>query len=243
MSEARDRPVEAVILAGGIGTRLRPYSHIIPKPLVPIHGIPVIEIVLRQLARYDFRKVAITLGYQADLIKAHIADGSRFGLDVSYNLEEKPLGTAAPVANVENLAENFLVLNGDLITTLDYRNLFAYHLESGGSLTIAAHERFVPVEFGVIQGEDGYVSGYVEKPNLQYRVSMGIYTFNRDVLQYIKRGERLDFPNLVLTMLNDGEPVRFYPFEGYWLDIGSGADFERAVDQFPSMRKELLGED
>ena len=234
--------IEAVILAGGFGTRLQPYSHVIPKPLVPLGEIPVIEIVLRQLKRFGFSNVEITLGFQAELFQASLSEGKHLGLDISYTIENSPLGTAGPLAEVNNLDDHFLVLNGDLITTLDYRQLYADHCDSDAILTIAAHERFIPVEFGVIEGSDGIVDGYVEKPNLQYRVSMGIYAFDKRVLEYIQKGERQDFPNLVLKLLSAGEKVRFFPFDGYWLDIGSGRDFELAMDQFPQMKSELLGE-
>lgn len=232
--------IQAVILAGGKGTRLRPYTVLIPKPLVPIHEIPVIEIVLRQLKKWDFNNVAITLGHQAELIKAHFSRGSSLGLNLIYNIEEFPLGTAGPLADLDNLADNFLVLNGDLITTLNFQKLFQDHCEKGADITVAAHERYIPVEFGVIEGQDGIVKDYIEKPDLKYRVSMGIYAFNKSVLKYISRGKRLDFPDLVKRLLAEEAKVNFYPFEGYWLDIGSGKDFERAVDEFPSMKKELL---
>lgn len=234
--------ISAVILAGGEGTRLRPYTQIIPKPLVPIIGTPVIEIVLRQLARFEFRQVAVTLGYEADIIKANFGDGKQLGLNISYNIEENPLGTAGPLAQLDNLADRFLVMNGDLLTTLDFRQLFADHAKSDAILTIAAHERFVPVEYGVIKGENLEVNGYVEKPKLHYLVSMGVYAFNHQVLEYINKGERFDFPDLVHRLLKADEKIRYYPFDGYWLDIGSCAEFDRAVKEFPKMKEQLLGE-
>lgn len=242
-ADARPGGVQAVILAGGVGRRLRPYTELIPKPLVPIAGVPVIEIVLRQLGHFGFRRVTITLGHEAELIRAHCSDGSHLGLELDYSIEETPLGTAGPLANIAGLEENFLVLNGDLITTFDFRNLFEAHCASGAILTIAAHERTIPIEFGIIKGEDGVVGGYIEKPSLLYRVSMGIYAFSRAVLSYITPGERLDFPNLVLRLLAAGQVVRYHSFDGYWLDIGSSADFEKALDEFPSMRVQLLHEE
>lgn len=241
-ADSQPGAVQAVILAGGVGRRLRPYTELIPKPLVPIAGIPVIEIVLRQLGHFGFRRVTITLGHEAELIRAHCSDGSYLGLDLDYSIEDTPLGTAGPLAAIPGLAEQFLVLNGDLITTFDYRSLYAAHCASGALLTIAAHERTIPIEFGIIKGEDGVVGGYIEKPSLLYRVSMGIYAFNRAVLAYITPGERLDFPNLVIRLLEAGQPVRYHPFDGYWLDIGSSSDFEKALDEFPTMRPQLLHE-
>jgi len=197
-------PIEAVVLAGGEGTRLKEWAKIIPKPLVTLDEVPVLEVVLRQLARYGFRNVAVRL---------------------CYFEEESPLGTAGPLGGISGLAEHFLVLNGDLLTTLDFRALFEEHLRGEALLTV-----------------DKRVTGYVEKPSLHYRVSMGIYVFNHGVLNYIERGVRLDFPDLVLRLLEAGEDVRYFPFDGYWLDIGRGEDYERARDDFPRMRKALLGE-
>lgn len=234
--------IQAIILAGGLGSRLRPFTRFIPKPLVSIHGIPVVEIVLRQLYRYNFRRVAMTLGHEAELIRAHIADGTHLGLSITYVEEEAPLGTAGPLAMVDNLADSFLVLNGDLLTDLDFSSFFKSHLENDALLTISTHERRIPVEFGVIRHDsEDYVTGYVEKPNLVYPVSMGVYAFNREVTRYIEPGKRLDFPDLVLRLLDEQRPVRQRRFEGYWLDIGSGADYEQALEDFPRLRERLLG--
>lgn len=231
---------QAVILAGGAGTRLKPYTELIPKPLVPLDGTPVLEIVLRRLARYRFRRVVITVGHKADLIKANFSDGKHLGLDVSYVEEEVPLGTAGPLAELEGLEENFLVLNGDLLTTLNLSRFYETHLRENPILTIAAHDRNVPVEFGIIEGQDYRVTSYVEKPTLRYLVSMGVYAFHRRVLPYLTAGKHLDFPDLVRRLLHAGEEVRYYPFEGYWLDIGCREDYERALEDFPKMKSELL---
>ena len=242
MSDAKSG-IDAVILAGGEGTRLRPYAEHIPKPLVTLEGLPILEIVLRQLARFGFKRIVITIGYEAHLIRANFSDGSRLGLELIYSEENSPLGTAGPLGGIEGLADHFLVLNGDLLTTLDFSLLFKDHLRSKPLLTIAAHERAIPVEFGIIEGSDQDVTGYVEKPTLRYRVSMGIYAFSRKVLKYIQPGVRLDFPDLVLRLLAAEEEVRYFSFDGYWLDIGRGEDYERARDDFPGMKKDLLGKD
>jgi NDP-sugar pyrophosphorylase family protein len=236
--------VQAIILAGGRGMRLRPYTELIPKPLVSIHGMPVVEIVLRQLARHKFRNVVITLGHEAELIRAHFGDGAYLGLNISYVEEEKPLGTAGPLRMVDDLDESFLVLNGDLITDLDFTQFFQQHRQNNSLLTISAHERSIPIEFGVIKHDSEdveKVTGYVEKPNLIYRVSMGVYAFNRAVLKYIPKGRHYDFPDLVQQLLEKDQDVRQIPFEGYWLDIGSGADYERALEEFPDIRDRLIG--
>lgn len=236
-----DAPIEAVILAGGKGRRLRPFTKLIPKPLVTLDGFPVLEIVLRQLARSGFRRVVITLGHEAELIRANFSDGADLGLRISYAEEASPLGTAGPLGRLTGLAEDFLVMNGDLLTTLDFRSLLATHERNGPMLTIAAHERSIPVEFGVIVGSDERVTGFREKPTLHYMVSMGIYAFNAGVLRFIGKGERLDFPDLVLRLLGSGQDVRYLSFSGYWLDIGSGEDYQRAQEDFPGMRELFLG--
>jgi NDP-sugar pyrophosphorylase family protein len=232
--------IQAVILAGGLGTRLLPYTEMIPKPLVPVGGKPVLEIVLHQLRHFGYTNVAITLGHLADLIKANFGDGSSLGLNIEYFKEEKPLGTAGPLNSIGNLAEDFLVLNGDLITTLDFQEFFTDHIKNKADLTIAAHERYIPVDFGVIEGQDGKVANYIEKPNLRYRVSMGIYAFNREVIKHIPQDRHFDFPELVQDLTSKEAKVNYYSFDGYWLDIGSGADYERASAEFESMKGDLL---
>lgn len=237
MSEA----IEAVILAGGKGSRLRPYTRLIPKPLVSIHGIPVIEIVLRQLARSGISSVAITLGHEADLIRAHIGDGSHLNLSVSYVEEDEPLGTAGPLAGVPNLAGSFLVLNSDLITDLDLSGFHTFHKQNEAILSISTYQRTIPVDFGVIRHDDaGEVTGYIEKPRLVYVVSMGVYAFDKSVLEFIEPGKHLDFPDLVLRLIENNRQVQQRLFDGYWLDIGSGKDFERAIEEFPNLRNRLI---
>ena len=233
--------IQAVILAGGEGMRLKPYTKLIPKPLVPLGEMPVLEVVLRQLSRSGFRNVVITVGFEGELIRANFSDGRHLGLRLSYSFEQEPLGTAGPLAVIDGLAEHFLVLNGDLLTTLDLREFFNAHCKQTPMLTIAAHERNVPVEFGIIQGVNRRVHGYVEKPTLRYLVSMGVYAFDRRARAYLEPGERADFPDLVHRLLKDGEEIQYYSFGGYWLDIGCRADYEKALEDFPAMRSDLLG--
>jgi NDP-sugar pyrophosphorylase family protein len=238
-----EHTIQAVILAGGAGARLKPYTEHLPKPLVPIEGVPILEIVLRQLVRFDFRRVVITVGHEADLIRANFSQGAHLGLELSYAQEENPLGTAGPLAGIDNLSEHFLVLNGDLLTTLNLREFFEAHRRAAPVLTIAAHERKIPVEFGIIKGANQIVDGYVEKPVLRYLVSMGVYAFHRRILSYLTPGKRLDFPDLVHRLLAQGEDIHYYPFDGYWLDIGCKSDYEKAIEDFEFMRDKLLGLD
>jgi len=234
--------IQAVILAGGLGSRLRPYTRVIPKPLVSIHGVPIIEIALRQLARSGLERVVVTLGHEADLIRAHLGNGSNLGLKISYAEEESPLGTAGPLATIENLEKDFLVMNSDLITDLDFAEFLTIHQENDAMLTIATHQRTIPIDFGVLRyDENDRITGYLEKPNLMYVVSMGIYAFNKSVLEFIEPGKHLDFPDLVLQLLQKDICVRHHHFDGYWLDIGSGKDYERALEEFPQIRGRIIG--
>ncbi len=235
--------MRAIILAGGKGTRLAPYTTIFPKPLMPIDDVPILEVVLRQLRASGFRRVTLAVGHLAELLVAYFGDGSRLGVEIDYAREDEPLGTAGPLALIPGLDDTFLLMNGDVLTDLDYRELVAYHRRQGGVATIATYRRDVKVDLGVIEVDgDHRLVGYTEKPTLSYRVSMGIYVFEPSVLRYITPGQRLDFPDLVHELLAAGERVNSYPFDGYWLDIGRPDDYQRAVDEFIQRRAELLPE-
>ncbi|HEB65882.1 MAG TPA: nucleotidyltransferase family protein [Chloroflexi bacterium] len=236
--------MKAVILAGGKGARLRPYTKILPKPLMPIDDMPILEILLRQMKRSGLvDEVILTVGYLEELLRAFFRDGERFGLRIRYSFEESPLGTAGPLSLIEGLKQTFLVSNGDVLTTLPFTDLVRYHRESGATATIAMHSRQVKVDLGVLQLDgSNRVTGYIEKPTYNFSVSMGIYVFEPRVLEYIPPNEYLDFPNLVLRMLDAGEKVVGYPFDGYWQDLGRREDYERAVDEFEQMRPQILGE-
>jgi NDP-sugar pyrophosphorylase family protein len=235
--------MKAVILAGGKGTRLKPYTMLFPKPLVPIDDMPILEVVIRQLKFYGFAEVTMAVGHLAELLVAYFGDGSKYGLKIDYSKEDSPLGTVGPLALIPNLMDSFLVMNGDVLTTLDYRDLLAYHRQKGAMATIAMHERCVKIDLGVIEtNEENEVVGYIEKPLYNYRVSMGIYVFDPAILRYIQPGERLDFPDLVQLLLQNGEKVIGYPYDGYWLDIGRPDDYELAVGEFSRLRNEFLKE-
>jgi NDP-sugar pyrophosphorylase family protein len=207
--------MKAVILAGGKGTRLKPYTMLFPKPLVPIDDMPILEVVIRQLKFYGFAEVTMAVGHLAELLVAYFGDGSKYGLKIDYSKEDSPLGTVGPLALIPNLMDSFLVMNGDVLTTLDYRDLLAYHRQKGAMATIAMHERCVKIDLGVIEtNEENEVVGYIEKPLYNYRVSMGIYVFDPAILRYIQPGERLDFPDLVQLLLQNGEKVIGYPYDG-----------------------------
>jgi NDP-sugar pyrophosphorylase family protein len=232
--------MRAVILAGGKGTRLAPYTTVFPKPLMPIGEMPILEIVLRQLAHHGIQDVTLAVGYLAELLMAYCGDGSKFGVKLDYSREEQPLGTAGPISLIPNLQETFLVMNGDLLTTIDYSAMWKNHKERGAIATLASYRREVKIDLGVIESEDGWVLDYIEKPTYYYSVSTGIYIFNPEVLKYVEQGQRLDLPELVLRLMRAGEKVNIYNFDGYWLDIGRHDDYDAAVQEFSAHRDEFL---
>ncbi|MDX1437951.1 MAG: sugar phosphate nucleotidyltransferase, partial [Anaerolineales bacterium] len=213
--------MKAIILAGGKGTRLAPYSKVLPKPLMPIGDMPILEVLLRQMKRAGVDEVIMTVGHLAELLRAFFQDGDRFGLRIRYSHEDRPLGTAGPLSLIPGLNDTFLVANGDVLTTLDLRQLVDCHRSAGSAATIAMHERQVPVDLGVIQLDgDNCVVDYIEKPRYDFHVSMGIYVFEPRVLDHIPHNQHLDFPDLVLRLIESGEMVRGFPYSGYWQDLG-----------------------
>jgi NDP-sugar pyrophosphorylase family protein len=233
--------MDAIILAGGKGTRLAPYTTIFPKPLMPIGDVPILDVVLRQLKSHGFTKIIMAVGYLAELLETYFGNGSKYGINIQYSRENKPLGTAGPLSLIENLTSPFLVMNGDILTTLNYTKLVSYHKEEKAIATIAMHQRTVDVDFGVIESnKSNEITNYVEKPALKYLVSMGIYIFEAKVLNYVKPNEKLDFPDLVKKLLGSKEKVIGYPSSDYWLDIGRQDDYEKAIGEFEQNKKKFL---
>jgi len=222
--------MKAVILAGGKGTRLKPYTTVFPKPLMPIDDKPILEIVIRQLKSHGFDEAIVTVGHLAELIMTFFDDGSKYGINIKYSREDKPLGTAGGLGLIKKeLNETFLMMNGDVLTTLDFSDLVNYHKRNGAIATIALKERDVKIDFGVVEIDDGNsIVGYTEKPKIDYLVSMGVYVFDPKVLEYIRANEYLDFPDLIKKLISNGETVKGYVYDGYWLDIGRPDDYERA---------------
>jgi len=209
---------------------------------MPIGEIPIIEIIIRQLRHFGFKRATLAVGYLSELLRAYIENNcSRFaGIDVDYIYEDEPTGTAGSLANISGLHDTFLVMNGDVLTTLDYTALIEHHRGSNAALTIATYQKPVKIDLGVIETNGGgYVCGYHEKPELDYFVSMGIYIYEPAVLRHIPRGRYLDFPDLVNRLLEAGERVSTYKCDGYWLDIGRPEDFQLAADQFALHRDEF----
>lgn len=235
--------MRAVILAGGKGTRLAPYTTVLPKPLMPIGEMPILEIVIRQLQRHGFNDLTLAVGYLAELLMAYCGDGSKFNVKLNYSREEQPLGTAGPISLVPDLNDTFLVMNGDLLTTIDYSAMLKYHKERGAIATVACYERDVKIDLGVIEMDaDNWVANYIEKPTYHYSVSMGIYLFEPEILNYIEKNQRLDLPELVLKLMKDNKKVNVFNFDGYWLDIGRHDDYQRAIEEFSTHREKFLKE-
>jgi len=234
--------MKAVILAGGKGTRLRPYTTAFPKPLMPVGDKPILEIIVRQLKLHGIDEIIMAVGHLAELIMTFFGDGSKFGVRIKYSREDEPLGTAGPLSLIrDELTETFLVMNGDILTTLNYSDLIDYHRSSGAIATIALNRRNIYIDFGVVKlDENSYITDYIEKPTLKYLVSMGVYVFEPRVLEYIPDRKRFDFPDLVKKLINAGEKVKGYIYDGYWLDIGRPEDYERANAEIDKIYNDLF---
>ncbi len=237
----------AIVLAGGLGMRLRPYTAVLPKPLMPVGDRPVLDIVLRQLRHHGFERVTIATGYLAELIEAFFRDGGEHGLDINYHREHTPLGTAGAIATIGDLEEPFLVMNGDVLTDLDYAALLKQHIETGAIATIATITRDIQVSLGVLHfGEPdapNRLTSYEEKPHFEFEASMGVYAFSPRVLEFTEPHERLEFPDLIRRLLEAGESVCAYRSDCYWLDIGRHDDYEQALEEFERMRDRLIPDD
>jgi NDP-sugar pyrophosphorylase family protein len=232
--------MRAIILAGGKGTRLAPLTEVIPKSLVPVGGMPILEMVIRHLQQEGFKRVTLAVGYMADLIKAYFQDGSKWGVKINYSYEETPLGTAGPLALVDDLDDTFLVMNADVLTSLNYAEFIRFHHEQGGVATIGSFQKQVKIDLGVIvAGEDYQIKDYVEKPTISHLVSMGIYLFEPSVLNFLRGKGHLDFPDLVKILLKAKLKVSYYPFTGYWLDIGRHDDYAKATEDFENLKGKI----
>jgi NDP-sugar pyrophosphorylase family protein len=233
--------MKAVILAGGKGTRLKPYTTVFPKPLMPINDKPILEIVIRQLKSYGVDEIILAVGHLSELIMAFFGDGSKFGIKIRYSREDKPLGTVGGLALIKDeLNEPFLMMNGDVLTTLNFHDLVDYHIKNGAIATIALNKRNVHIDFGVVElNDDNNIVKFTEKPNIDYLVSMGVYVFDPEVLEYIKSNEYLDFPDLIKKLISNGKTVNGYIYDGYWLDIGRPDDYERVNNEIDSIYDRL----
>jgi NDP-mannose synthase len=233
--------MRAVILAGGKGTRLRPYTTLIPKPMVPLGGkMSILEVVLKQLSKAGFTHVTLAVNHLAHLIMAYFGDGHRWGLKIDYSLEDTPLSTIGPLTLIENLPENFLVMNGDILCDLDYANFFSSHVQANADVSVSVYKRETKIDFGVLKfGDDKVLKEFIEKPVYTFDVSMGIYCLSRRVIEQIPKGSVYGFDNLMLDGIKNHSDIKISPFSGYWLDIGRPDDYEYADQNFDMLIEKL----
>lgn len=231
----------AVILAGGKGTRLRPYTIAMPKPLVPIADIPILEIVIRQLVSHGFDHVIIAVNHMAELIMAFFGDGSKWGIRIDYSMENMPLSTMGPLKLIKDLPENFLVMNGDVLTDLSYSAFFDDHVKQGNIFTVSAYKRQAGIDYGVLEVDGaGKLKGFQEKPSYEFLVSMGVYMANSAILDVIPPGTKYGFDHLMLDLLERKQPATVKPFSGVWYDIGRPDDYEQATQFFEKNREMFM---
>lgn len=232
--------MQVVILAGGKGTRLRPFTNIIPKPLVPLGDMPILEVVLRQLHFYGCDRIVLAVNHLAELIMSFFGDGSKYGLQIEYSVEDKPLGTAGALSLIKEFDENFFVMNGDILTTIDYRALYERHITTNADITVSAYPKEVKIDLGVLEIEDGILRNYIEKPTYHYTVSMGLYVFHRNILTLLDHDTYLDMPDLILRAQKHQMNIHCYQEAYEWLDIGRLDDYEQAITLFNDRKHDFL---
>jgi len=231
----------AVILAGGKGTRLRPYTVVLPKPLMPIGEYPILEVIIRQLKQHGFSHITMAVNHQAEIIKAFFGDGSKWDIKIDYSLEEKALSTMAPLKLINDLPDNFLVMNGDILTDLNYKEFYESHVKNNNIFTISAYQREVKSEFGVLELDNqNTLVGFKEKPIQKYDVSMGIYMVSKRAVEYIPENTFYGFDHLMLDLMKNKEEAKVEKFNGYWLDIGRPDDYAQAIEEFDSMKEKFI---
>ncbi len=231
----------AVILAGGKGTRLRPYTVVLPKPLMPLGDYPILEVIVRQLSNYGFDHITMAVNHQANLIKAFFGAGERWRVRIDYSLENQPLSTIAPLCLIEDLPDNFLLMNGDVLTDLNLDSFYCRHALEQRLFTISAARRKQVIDYGVLHVDASNVlTGFSEKPATQYLVSMGIYVVNKAVLSLVPACQPYGFDNLMCDLLSRGERVSVEPYDGYWSDIGRPDDYLQALEDFDQRRLQFL---
>jgi NDP-sugar pyrophosphorylase family protein len=234
--------MRAVILAGGRGTRLAPYTTVVPKPLLPVGDKPILEIVCRQLVHAGFDRITLSLGYMSEYFKTFLAQhrSLRRLVDIDFVEEDEPTGTAGSLASIPDLEGTFLVMNGDILTDLSFTSLLEHHHRSEACVTIATHRKTVKIDLGILELQQDEVRGYIEKPTMSYPVSMGIYVYDERVLEFIEPGKYLDFPNLVLDLIQRKQKVAAYENNASWLDLGRYEDFQEACRIFEDREAQYI---
>ncbi|MFZ1685383.1 MAG: sugar phosphate nucleotidyltransferase [Candidatus Zixiibacteriota bacterium] len=236
-----ERAMDAVILAGGKGSRLQPFTNELPKPLVPLGETPIIALLLRQLRKTGVTRAHLAVNHLAHLIMAVLGDGAGLGLEITYTVEDQPLSTIGPLRLIKNLPEHFIVANGDILTDLDVSSLYDAHVASKALVTVATYPRTERIDFGVLETDSNHrVIGFQEKPAYEFRVSMGLYVMSKRVLEFVPENRAYGFDELILDLLERGELVKEYPYSGFWLDIGRPDDYERAQMDRERIEKLLL---
>jgi len=223
----------AIILAGGKGTRLKPYTIAMPKPLVPIGETPILEIIIKQLVSHGFNHVTLTVNHMAEIIQAYCGNGSKWGIKIDYSFEDKALSTMGPLKNIKDLPDHFLVMNGDVLTNLPFSDFFDIHVAKGNSFTIAAFERLDKVEYGVLTcNKIEELVKFEEKPEKKYLVSMGVYMMSKSNIKHIPSDTFFGFDHLMNKLISIKKYPSIYRFDGYWLDIGRPVDYEKAIEEY-----------
>lgn len=231
----------AVVLAGGKGTRLRPYTVTLPKPLMPVGDYPILEVIVRQLTAQGFDRITMAVNHQANLIRAFFGDGGDWGVGIDYSLEPQPLSTIGPLRLINDLPEQFLLMNGDVLTDLSFAALYERHSHSDACFTVAAARRTQSIDYGVLTANDaGRLTGFSEKPSVDYLVSMGVYIMNRDVLNEVPANTPYGFDHLMRDLLARQAAVDVFGYDGYWMDIGRPDDYLLAAEQFEQRKDQLL---
>lgn len=233
--------MQAVILAGGKGRRLLPYTTVLPKPLMPIGDYPILEVILRQLFKSGFDDIIISTGHLGELIQAYLKGRNDLDLPIRFSQESEPLGTIGPLHLIDDLEETFLVMNGDILTDIDYQSVIRYHKERHACATIATYQRDAKIDFGVLEhNSDNKIVSFREKPVYHFDVSMGIYVFQKAVLSFVPKKESFGFDDLMYALVDRSEAVYSYPYDGYWLDIGRPDDYETAIVEFEKNASKFL---
>lgn len=234
--------MRAVILAGGKGTRLRPYTVVLPKPLMPIGDFPILEVIIRQLKANGFDHITLSVNHQAELIQAFFGFGEKFGLKIDYCREDKPLSTMGPLSLIADLPDNFIVMNGDVLTDLNFQAFYNQHVEKGSIFTISSYVREHINDYGVLEtSESQMLTGFKEKPKTRFEVSMGVYMVSNKVLNYIPHNSAYGFDHLMLDLIADEKNATVRTHKGYWLDIGRPDDYHVAIEEFEKNREKFLG--
>lgn len=233
--------MRAIILAGGKGTRLKPYTTTIPKPLVPIgNEVPILEVVIRQLSTCGFKHITIAVNHMANFIMAFFGDGAKWNIKIDYSIEDKPLNTIGPLTLVKDLPNDFLVMNGDILCDINYKDFYDFHISQNNDVTVASYKRTAKIDFGVLKYDaKNKITEFQEKPVYTFDVSMGIYCIKRTVIEHLPKGTAYGFDNLMLDGIKNKSKIGVKPFSGLWLDIGRAEDYDYVNENYDDIKRKL----